>query len=122
MNPNYEGKIKEQSKARQGRKSKSPKGVEHLYEANSQPLKAFASTYKTNLVVRNPGEERHYCCFRFCYEVVRVGVVRLGYYMYRCACGKFEMLLYCFTGKGLRSAIVFEAERGYRNALGRKMR
>ncbi|TYI93961.1 hypothetical protein E1A91_D02G171300v1 [Gossypium mustelinum] len=28
----------------------------------------------------------------------------------------------CFTGKGLRSAIVFEAERGYRNALGRKMR
>ncbi|XP_039065426.1 ATP-dependent DNA helicase homolog RECG, chloroplastic-like isoform X3 [Hibiscus syriacus] len=28
----------------------------------------------------------------------------------------------CFTGKSLRSAIVFEAERGYRNALGRKMR
>ncbi|EOY00965.1 DEAD/DEAH box RNA helicase family protein isoform 1 [Theobroma cacao] len=28
----------------------------------------------------------------------------------------------CFSGQGLRSAIVFEAERGYRNALGRKMR
>ncbi|XP_030949876.1 ATP-dependent DNA helicase homolog RECG, chloroplastic isoform X1 [Quercus lobata] len=28
----------------------------------------------------------------------------------------------CYYGKGLRSAIVFEAERGYRNALGRKMR
>ncbi|KAK8526259.1 hypothetical protein V6N12_020737 [Hibiscus sabdariffa] len=28
----------------------------------------------------------------------------------------------CFTGQSLRSAIVFEAERGYRNALGRKMR
>lgn len=28
---------------------------------DSQPLKAFASTYKTNLVVRNPGEERRNC-------------------------------------------------------------
>ncbi|KAF3967368.1 hypothetical protein CMV_008633 [Castanea mollissima] len=28
----------------------------------------------------------------------------------------------CYYGKGLRSTIVFEAERGYRNALGRKMR
>lgn len=28
----------------------------------------------------------------------------------------------CYYGKGLRSAIFFEAERGYRNALGRKMR
>lgn len=28
----------------------------------------------------------------------------------------------CFSGNGLRSAIAFEAEKGYRNALGRKMR
>lgn len=28
----------------------------------------------------------------------------------------------CYYGKGLRSAIFFEAERGYRNVLGRKMR
>ncbi|XP_068332408.1 ATP-dependent DNA helicase homolog RECG, chloroplastic-like [Pyrus communis] len=28
----------------------------------------------------------------------------------------------CFSGNGLRSAIAFKAEKGYRNALGRKMR
>ncbi|KAK7845403.1 atp-dependent dna helicase like protein recg [Quercus suber] len=32
------------------------------------------------------------------------------------------LVFQCYYGKGLRSAIVFEAERGYRNALGRKMR
>ena len=33
-----------------------------------------------------------------------------------------SFILQCYYGKGLRSAIVFEAERGYQNALGRKMR
>ncbi|XVF02841.1 hypothetical protein REPUB_Repub04eG0209200 [Reevesia pubescens] len=68
-----------------------------------------------------------YICFD---ELGNVLLVQIGfegfsetgqYRAEKCFCSIF-FIHSCFSGQGLRSAIVCEAERGYRNALGRKMR